>query len=81
MQEVKYFLRAIGTPSPNGDNGVVSPDEAEADLGYKYLSQGWTLNSTHYLGSIRDDKGNDAGYRVLHVLVREEKKVTVKEPK
>lgn len=81
MQEVKYFLRAIGTPSPTLGEAVVTAAEAEADLGYKYLSQGWTLNSTHYLGSVRDEKGNDAGYRVLHVLVREEKKVTVKEPK
>lgn len=83
MQEVKYFLRAIGDPKtdPQGFHGIVSAGDAETELGYKYLSGGWTINATHYLGAIRDDKGSEIGYRIFHVLVREKEPVTVKEAK
>lgn len=86
MQEVKYFLRAIGNPAvdPQGTYGIVSAADAETELGYKYLSDGWTIESTSYLGAIRDDKGNEIGYRIFHVLVRggvEVKQVKAKEPK
>lgn len=80
MQEVKYFLRAIGDPAadPQGTYGISSPNDAETELGYKYLSDGWTIESTQYLGSIRDDKGSEIGYRIFHVLVREAEVKTAK---
>ena len=70
MQKVKYFLGTIGTPNP--EQGVKSAEQVESDLGFKYLSDGWEVQSSHYLGAIRDQTGNDIGYRILHVLVKEE---------
>lgn len=82
--EVKYFLRAIGNPAadPNGTHGIVSASDAETEIGYKYLSDGWKIESSHYLGAIRDDKNGEIGYRIFHVLVRdvEVKKVKAKDP-
>ena len=80
MQQVKYFLRAIGKPSPTVDESVVTSSDAETDLAFNYLSQGWTIQSTHYVGGLRDAANNDIAYRILHVLVREEPEITVKEP-
>jgi hypothetical protein len=77
MQSVKYFLRTIGVPSKS--MGIVSTEEAETELDYKYLSQGWKVQDTQYLGALRDEKGNDIGYRVFHVLVKEKPEVTVKD--
>lgn len=74
MQEVKYFLRAIGDVSkdPTKALGIVSAADAESDLGYNYLSKGWKIQGTHYVGAIRDDKGNEFAYRLMHILVRED---------
>lgn len=81
MQSVKYFLRAIGDASKG--MGIVSSQDAENDLTYNYLSQGFVIQSTSFVGTIKDQEGNDAGYRVMHVLVKDEepKKVTVREAK
>ncbi len=70
MQKVKYFLGTIGAENPG--YGVKSAEQVEADLGFKYLSDGWTVESSHYLGAIRDDVGNDIGYKIFHVLVKNE---------
>ncbi len=70
MQKVKYFLGTVGSENPS--LGVKSAEQVEADLGFKYLSDGWMVESSHYLGAIRDDVGNDIGYKIFHVLVKEE---------
>lgn len=86
MQEVKYFLRAIGSPSddPQKIYGITSPEDAETELGYKYLADGWTIQASLNLGAIRGKENNEIGYRIFHVLVRdgvEVKQVKAKEPK
>ena len=70
MQKVKYFLGTFGIENVNF--GVKSAEQVEADLGFKYLSDGWAVESSHYLGAVRDQVGNDIGYKILHVLVKEE---------
>ena len=70
MQKVKYYLGTIGAVNP--EQGIRSAEQVEADLGFKYLSDGWRIESSHYLGAIRDTTGNDIGYRIFHVLVQEE---------
>ena len=81
MQSIKYFVRAIGDASKG--MGVVTAAEAEQDINYNYLSQGYVVQNTSYLGSIRDTEGNDVGYRILHVLLKDEepRPIKVKEAK
>jgi hypothetical protein len=66
MQSVKMFMRQVGTP--NGAMGVVSVQEVEEELEYKYLSQGFEVFETHYLGEVRDENGNALGYKMMFVL-------------
>jgi len=70
MQTVRYFVRAIGDKGQG--MGIVSAKEAEDDLNYNYLSTGFAIQSTQYLGAMRDQQGNEVAYRLLHVLVKEE---------
>ena len=70
MQSVRYFLRAIGDTSKGA--GIVTASQAEDDLNYNYLSQGFNLFSTQYVGAMKDGEGNEVAYRVLHVLVKDE---------
>lgn len=81
MQEAKYYLRAIGDVSkdPTRSHGIVSAADAEADLGHNYLSNGWKIHSVHYVGAIRDEKGNEIAYRMYHVLTRDDHEVPVVE--
>ena len=65
MQSVKLFMRAVGDSAP----GVVPVSELEDELEYKYLSHGYEVFETHYLGEVRNDTGNILGYKVLFVLV------------
>jgi len=65
MQSVKLFMRAVGDAAP----GVVSVSELEDELEYKYLSQGYEVFETHYLGEVRNDQGDALGYKVLFVLI------------
>lgn len=66
MQSVKNVLRTIGQENPA--KGVVSAEQAEMHLA-ALAKEGYELHSTMYLGSIRDDKNLEIGYRVLYVLV------------
>lgn len=70
MQTVRYFVRAIGDKGQG--MGIVSAKEAEDDLNYNYLSTGFEIQSTQYLGAMRDQQGNEVAYRLLHVLVKSE---------
>ena len=76
MQSVKYFLRTFGDASKSED--VIPASKAEEDLNYNYLSQGYVIESSHYLGSLRDKEGNEIGYKIFHVLVKEEEAKKVK---
>ncbi len=69
MQEIKLVMRQIGVPNglPAEQGGIVLSAEAESHLEYNYLSNGYTLQATHYLGNAE----NGLGYKVLFVLVRE----------
>lgn len=83
MQSVRYFLRAVGNASdPDAAaQGVVTAQAAEDEISAKYLSQGYEIESTHFTGTIKDQKGNDVGYRILHVLVKPDQPVVVREAK
>lgn len=78
MQSVKYFLGTFGTPNP--EFGVTSAQEVEDRLRSQYLSNGWSIQSTQYVGAMKDTTGAEIGYRILHVLVKEDQPVTVREP-
>lgn len=82
MQSVRYFLRAIGdvTNLDAASQGVVTAQAAEDEIASKYLSQGYEIESTHFTGTIKDQKGNDVGYRILHVLVKPDQPIAVREP-
>lgn len=69
MQKVKLFMRQVG--APDAALGVVSTEELETELEYKYMTQGYELFETHYLGEVRNEHGA-IGYKVLFVLVRGE---------
>lgn len=78
MQSVKYFLGSFGIPNP--EFGVEPSENIENKLRSQYLSQGWSILSTHFVGAMRDANGHEIGYRILHVLVKEDQPVTVREP-
>lgn len=77
--QYKYFLRTFGVPNP--EYGVRPVEEVEEELRSKYTSQGWLIESTQFLGATKNREGNDIGYRIFHVLMREEQPVTVREAK
>ncbi len=76
MQEVKLFVRFFGIPNPG--MGVVSPEEAEDELEYKWLSQGFKVFSTHYMGEV-NPSGEVIGYKLLLVLVRDTEVAPIQE--
>ena len=69
MQEIKLVMRQIGVPNGTTaeNGGVVSSQEVEAYLEYNYLSNGYKLQDSHYLGLA--DSG--AGYKMMFVLVKD----------
>ena len=69
MQEIKLVMRQIGVPNgvPAEEGGVVSSQDVEAHLEYNYLSNGYKVQASHYLGAAE----NGMGYKVLFVLVKE----------
>lgn len=69
MQTIKLFMRAVG--APNAALGIVPMDTFEEELEYKYLSQGFTVLATHYLGEVMGD-GGALGYKVMLVLQKED---------
>ena len=73
MQSVKNFMRAIGNPSP--ELGIVSVEQALDEMEYQYLSRGYKVQGSHYIGAIKDAQGSELGYRVLYVLVKDEEPV------
>ena len=79
MQSVKLFMRQIGVPNPS--MGVVSAEEAESDLEFNYLSNGYKLFATHDLGSVRDASQNEVGYKLMFVVVKDEETPAVKAKK
>lgn len=79
MQSVKFVLRQIGVPTPDGS--VISGDDFKEYLEYNFLSDGYELKSEHFLGNVLDDKGSPIGYRFMVILVKNETiQVAVKEP-
>lgn len=70
MQSLKIVMRAVGTPTTDGS--VVSGSDAEEYIQYQYLSKGYTIQSTQYLGPVKSKEGTDEGYRLLFVLVKDE---------
>ena len=71
MQKIKHFLRTVGHPA-NENLGVQSADDVEAELEYKFLNQGWVKNEVMFLGSVRDDKGSEVGYRFMYIMTKED---------
>jgi len=63
-------MRAVG--APNAALGIVPMDTFEEELEYKYLSQGFNVLATHYLGEVRSDSGGALGYKVMLVLQKED---------
>jgi hypothetical protein len=63
-------MRAVG--EPHVGLGIVPMDVFEEELEYKYLSQGYTVLATHYLGEVRNDTGGVMGYKVMLVLQKED---------
>jgi len=70
MQSVKLVMRQIGVPNPA--NEIVSSQELEEHIEFNYTSNGYGIQSTHYLGAVRDVSGNEVGYKILFVLVKNE---------
>lgn len=70
MQSVKTVMRQIGVPNP--ELGIVSSQELEDHLEYNYLASGYEVKDTHYLGAVIDGSGNQVGYKILFVLVKQE---------
>lgn len=80
MQSVRFAMRTFGIPSPA--LGIISADEAAESIEYQYLSQGYKVSNSFFAGSVKDPLGNDQGYKVVLVLVKDEsepEKVKVKE--
>jgi hypothetical protein len=70
MQTIKLFMRAVGEPS--AQLGIIPLDVFEEELEYKYLSQGFNILATHYLGEVKNEAGGAAGYKILLVLQKED---------
>jgi hypothetical protein len=70
MQSIKLVMRQIGVPNPETD--IVSVQEVEYYLDTEFLANGYDVKNEHYLGSVKDASGNDVGYKVLFVLVKNE---------
>ena len=79
MQSVKLFMRQIGVVNPALD--IVSAEEAVSDLEFNYLSNGYNLNATHYIGAVRDASGNEVGYKVMFIVVKDEELPSAKAKK
>ena len=63
MQSVKMLLRQVGNPT--GDGQIISSQELEEYIKFNFTSNGYEVNSTHYLGEVKDHEGNTQGYKVL----------------
>lgn len=73
-QKVKLFMRQIGVPDQT--LGVVSAEDAEEELEYRYLSQGYRLLSApSYLGDVRNSNNGVQGYRFAVWLAKEDGQV------
>lgn len=62
---VKLYVRQFGIQSTTYD--VKSVDEVEEDIAYKFI--GYELQTSHYLGEVRDGQNGVVGYKVLFVFV------------
>ena len=69
MQSLRLVVRQIGEPSPAQD--VFSAQQVAEYIEYNYLSDGYRMQETHYLGEVKDPKGNLMGWKVMFVLVRD----------
>jgi hypothetical protein len=70
MQKVRLFLRQVGVPDPN--LSVISADDFNVELEYQYLSQGYVVADSHYLGEVKNSSGSNQGYRFALILVKDE---------
>lgn len=71
MQSIKFVVRQIGI-SHKG-LGIESAEDAEQYIQYQYLSQGYRVQSTHYLGEVKGERAGDVlGYKVMLILVKDD---------
>ena len=69
MQSVKVAIKNIGVP--HAGLGVVSQEQLDQELQYNYLSQGYGLQNTHYLGAVPNADGTGIqGYKFAFVFVK-----------
>jgi hypothetical protein len=70
MQKVRLFVRQVGVPDQS--LGVISAEDFNVELEYQYLSQGYTVIDSHYLGEVKNSNGANQGYRFALLLSRDE---------
>jgi|SRR5690348_7357550 len=78
-QQTKTFIATIGPAST--PDGTMTPAEFDSTLYQKYLSVGYTVLISHYVGEHKGEDGRIQGVRILVILVRDyEDKKPAKEP-
>lgn len=71
---IKFVMGQIGIP--NAEYDVVSSDEFEEEVEYKYPE--YRLFASHYLGEVRNLQGTVIGYKMMLVLVKDSEQATRK---
>ncbi len=66
MQSVKIVMREIGLPD---GKDIFSSQEVSDYLDFQYLSRGYRIQETHYLGTANPEA---TGYKLLFILVKDE---------
>lgn len=68
-QQTKTFIATIGPAST--PDGTMTPAEFDSTLYQKYLSVGYTVLISHYVGEHKGEDGRIQGVRILVILVRD----------
>lgn len=69
MQSVKVYVRQVGLQNKELD--IVSAEDLSLEIEYKYTSVGYVLQSSSWLGEVKNGNGDTLGYKVGFVFVKE----------
>lgn len=70
MQSLRVVVRQIGIPNKAAE--IYSVAEVTEYIEYQYLSQGYTIQNSHYLGEVKSPRGEIQGYKMMFILTKNE---------
>lgn len=68
MQSIKMVMRQVGYPNKEFD--VISPEDFSEYVAYQFPDH--KLDSSHYLGEVKNTNGSVIGYKMMLVLTKDE---------